>query len=185
MDARLCTEDDCPEEARALLEGVRKKMGVVPNLYRQMAGNPPILDAYLTLSDLFARTGFTLAEQQLVLLTASAWNGCRYCVAAHSSGGRMAGLDKEVINAVRDGGEAGDERLQALRAYTEAVLESRGKVDEAAKSAFLAAGFTEDHARELFIGISMKALSNSFSRFSVTPLDDFLAKMAWEGNDRV
>ncbi|MEX0347640.1 MAG: carboxymuconolactone decarboxylase family protein [Rhizobiaceae bacterium] len=186
METKLRTADDCPPEAREMLEGVQKRMGgLLPNLYKQMANNPPILQAYLDLQKLFSKSGFSAAEQQLILLTASARNGCRYCVAAHSSGGRMAGLDKEVINAVRDGTVVPDGRLQALRVHTEAVLESRGKVNDAALAAFLSAGFTEDHAREIILGVSMKALSNSFARFAETPLDGFLEKMKWDGNERV
>ena len=55
---------------------------------------------------------------------ASARNGCVYCVAAHSSGARMAKLDKDAIAEIRDGTPIADAKLQALRAFTEAVLET-------------------------------------------------------------
>jgi len=186
MATELHTPETAPEDARDLLEGVQKKMGgFLPNLYRQMAASPAVLETYLTLSGLIARTSFTPAEQQLILLTASAHNGCTYCVAAHSSGARMAKLDKTAIAAVRDGAPAEDAKLQALRAFTEEVLDTRGKVDEATMAAFLNAGYTQTQAMEVLVGISMKALSNSFARMFDTPLDDVLQGMAWDGNDRV
>lgn len=186
MTAELHTPESATEGAAELLQGVQDKMGgLLPNLYRQMAGAPAVLEAYLTLSDLIAKTSFSPAEQQLILLTASVRNGCKYCVAAHSSGARMAKLDKDAIEAIRNGSAIEDTRLQALRAYVEEVLETRGKISTTGNESFLAAGFTETQAMEALIGVSMKALSNSFSRMFETPLDDFLGRMEWDGNDRV
>jgi len=185
MSAELYTAGNAPEGARQLLENVQKKMGgFLPNMYRQMASVPGVLDSYLTLSDRFGQTSFSPAEQQLILLTASVRNGCVYCVAAHSSGARMAKLDKGAIAAVRNGSDIEDARLQALRSFTEATLETRGKVGEAAMSSFQSHGYSQQQAMEVLIGISMKALSNSFARMFDTPLDDLLQAMAWECSDQ-
>lgn len=186
MEIKITTADNAPEGARATLKGIQEKMGgLLPNLYCQMANTPVVLEAYQNLAKLLTQTSFSPAEQQLILLTLSVQNGCTYCAAAHSSGGRMAGLDKEAINATRDGHAIADNRLQALRIFTEQMLETRGKVSANALSAFLNAGFSKDQVAELTIGIAMKALSNTFARLAETPLDSFLAKMQWEGNDRV
>lgn len=186
MIFELHTPQTAPEEARERLQAVSDNMGgFLPNLYRQMANAPAVLDAYLDLSDILRRTSFTPAEQQLILLTASVRNGCAYCVPAHSSGARMAKLDKDAITAIRDEIPIADERLEALRRFTEDVLDTRGKVSDAAREAFLAAGFTQTQSIEVLVGISMKALSNSFARMVGTPVDDVLAKLTWDGNDRV
>ena len=186
MNAELYSPENAPADSVAMLSGIQEKMGgMLPNLYRQMAGAPAVLEAYLDLSDLLGKSSFSPAEQQLILLTASARNGCVYCVAAHSSGARMAKLDKSAIEAVRDGAEIEDGKLQALRAYVEEVMETRGKVTDAGMQAFQDAGYTQTQAMEAMIGISMKALSNNFSRMFSTPLDGFLEKMKWDGNDRV
>ncbi|MDN2565612.1 carboxymuconolactone decarboxylase family protein [Aquibium sp. A9E412] len=186
MQYELFAPEGAPGDAGERLAAVREKMGgLLPNLYRQMAGAPIVLEAYLTLSDILSRSSFSPAEQQLILLTASARNGCRYCVAAHSSGGRMAKLDKQAIAAVRDGAPADDARLEALRRFTERVLEVRGKVGKADLDAFTGAGFTREQAAELLVGVAMKSLSNYFSRLADTPVDDFLARVEWAGNEHV
>lgn len=186
MDFELYSPQTAPEGSKEQLAGVEKKMGgLVPNLYRQMAESPVVLEAYLTMSNLLARTDFTPAEQQFILITASARNGCVYCVAAHTSGGRMAKLDKEAIEAIRNGQPVDDPKLEALRVFTEQVIETRGKVSGEQLSAFTSAGYTKKQAMELLIGVSMKTLSNYFARMTDTPLDDFLSRVAWEGNDRV
>ena len=186
MAIELLNIENAPEASAPLLEGVQKKMGgFLPKLYQQMANAPAVLEAYLTLSGILAKTSYSPAEQQLILLTASAWNGCKYCVAAHSSGARMAKLDKDVIEAIRNGDTVENPKLQVLRAFTEDVLETRGKIGEDSKNDFFSAGYTEVQAMELLIAISMKALSNSFSRMFDTPLDQVLTSMEWAGNDRV
>lgn len=186
MTTPLYDAATAPEGSQPLLGGVQKKMGgLLPNLYRQMAAAPAVLEAYLTLTDILAKTSFSPAEQQLILMTASARNGCVYCVAAHSSGARMAKLDKEAIEAIRNGAPIPDARLQALRGFVEAVLETRGKVGAATLAEFVSAGYTQEQAMEILIGVAMKALSNSFSRMFDTSLDGFLERMAWDGNERV
>ena len=186
MNLELKTAENAPGSAGKMLADVQTKMGgFLPNLYAQMANAPAVLEAYLTMTEILGKTSFSPAEQKLILLTASARNGCKYCVAAHSSGGRMAKLDKQAIEAVRDGNAIEAPRLQALRLFTEHQMETRGKVDGDEMKNFLAAGFTPVQASEVLVGISMKALSNSFSRMAQTPLDGMLAKMQWPGNDRV
>ncbi|MEE9427420.1 MAG: carboxymuconolactone decarboxylase family protein [Paracoccaceae bacterium] len=186
MDFELFEADNAPGDAGDRLAGIQEKMGgLLPNLYRQLAGSPVALEAYLTLSDMLVKTNFTPAEQQFILLTTSAHNGCRYCVAAHSSGGRMAKLDKDAINAVRDGAKVDDQKLEALRKFTETVVETRGKVSDADIQAFTSAGYTQKQIPELLVCLAMKTLSNYFSRMAETPLDDFLGRMEWDGNDRV
>ena len=119
--------EDAPEAARPLLEGVQAKTGgFLPNLYKGLAEAPQALNAYLTLSDLLAKTSLSAQEQQVVLLAASIENNCHYCVAAHSSGARMAKVDKEEIALLRRGEPVGEPRLQALRLFTEAVVRERG-----------------------------------------------------------
>ena len=186
MDVNPLEIDEAPDAAKPWLEGAAKSMGgFLPNLYKEMANAPVVLEAYLTLSKLLSKTSFSFAEQQLILLTASASNGCKYCVAAHSSGARMAKLDGDAINAVRDGRAAEDAKLQALHHFVKHMLDTRGKADDAEVRTFLNAGYSETQVLELMVGIAMKALSNTFSRFAKTELESINAKMEWAGNDRV
>ena len=136
-----------------------------------------VLETYLTMSKLLSNTSFTFAEQQLILLTASAHNGCKYCVAAHSSGARMAKLDRDAIDAVREGRPAEDTKLEALRCFVEEVMETRGKVSEQTINQFLDTGYNETQVMELMIGLAMKTLSNTFARMFGTPLEALNAKM--------
>ena len=45
-------------KAKALLEGVQKKLGMTPNLMRTMANSPPVLEAYLGLGNALGKGHF-------------------------------------------------------------------------------------------------------------------------------
>ena len=138
MDVPILDIKNAPENSKSWLEATAKSMGgFLPNLYRQMANAPMVLETYLTMSVFLSSTSFTFAEQQLILLTASARNAV-HCVAAHSSGARMAKLDRDAIDAVRDGRPAEDTKLEALRHFVEEVMETRGKVSDQEINSFYA-----------------------------------------------
>ena len=131
MDVNPLEIDEAPDAAKPWLESAAKSMGgFLPNLYKEMANAPVVLEAYLTLSKLLSKTSFSFAEQQLILLTASARNGCKYCVAAHSSGARMAKLDGDAINAVRDGRAAEDAKLQAQAEGERIRQQAQASIDQ-------------------------------------------------------
>lgn len=181
-DFTLYTPDNAPGKSGELLADVQQKMGFLPNLYGMMAESDVTLEAYLTLSKLVSKTSFSPAEQQLILLAISVENGCTYCVAAHSSGARMAKLDKPVIEALRTGKPIDDPRLEALRVFTEDVVVERGYSKDTV-DAFIAAGFTRQNVLEILLCVAMKTLSNYTNHLVDTPLDDVLARMAWSGKD--
>lgn len=174
------TPDNAPGKSGELLRGASEKMGFLPNLYAMLAESDTALEAYFSLSSLVAKTGFSPAEQQLILLIASVENECTYCVAAHSSGARMAKLDKGVIEAVRTGQPIEDDRLEALRKFTEAVVVKRGHA-RADLDVFLSAGFSKQNALEVVLCVSMKTLSNYANHLMEVPLDDVLKRMEWSG----
>jgi AhpD family alkylhydroperoxidase len=68
-----------------------------------MAGAPPLLRAYLAVTELFDSTALSPVERQVVLLAASRENECDYCMAAHSAIADMQQLPADVIEAIRDG----------------------------------------------------------------------------------
>ncbi|MEM6463120.1 MAG: carboxymuconolactone decarboxylase family protein [Pseudomonadota bacterium] len=181
-DFEIYTPENAPGRSGQLLDGALQKMGFLPNLYAMLAESDMALDGYLSLSELVSKTSFSEAEQQLILLVASVENECGYCVAAHSSGARLAKLDKEIIESVRNGRPIGDPRLEALRTFTEAIVKKRGHARTEMED-FLTSGFTKQNALEVVLCISMKTLSNYTNHLVGVPLDPVLSRMEWKGKD--
>ena len=173
------TAESAPEASRAGLEKAARKFGRLPNLIAVMAESPATLDAYLALHGNFEQTAFSPGERQVLLLAVSTVNACAYCVAAHTMGGRMAGLSDAVVEAIRDGKPIPDVRLAALSDFAMAMVEKRGWVTDAQIAAFLDAGFTKAHVFEVVLAVSMKTLSNYINHIADTPLDAALEAHRW------
>lgn len=172
---------NAPDAAAPILAGAQKGLGFVPNLFGTMAGAPTLLKAYTQISELFGSTSFDATQQQVVLMTTSVENDCRYCVAAHSKIAAASGVPADVIAALRDDSPLPTDALEALRTFTRRVVETRGSVTAAEIDAFVAAGHTPAQALEVVLGVGMKVLSNFATHLAGTPLDDAFAPAAWEG----
>lgn len=174
------TVETAPDAARPLLQGARSKLGFVPNLYASLAESPAALSAYLMLSDLLGETSFTPTEQQVVALAVSAENGCGYCMAAHSTIARhMVQVPSRIVDALRDGRALDDSRLEALRRFAEAVVRDRGKVRGQTLDTFIAAGFSQQQAIEVVLGVAMKTLSNYGNHLFEAPIDAAFEAETW------
>jgi len=173
------TLETAPEGSRPVLEKVKQKFGFVPNITAKMAESPAALKGYVTLSGILGESSFSPAQQQLLLMTTSAINGCDYCVAAHTAGAGRADLDPAVIEAVRDGTPIADPRLAALHAYCTKVVENRGWTTEAEQQAFLDGGFTKAQILEVVLAVGVKTLSNYMNHVTEPPLDKPFEPLRW------
>jgi AhpD family alkylhydroperoxidase len=124
-------------------------------------------------------------EQQLVLASVSLANTCEYCVAAHTAGLRQAGLPAEELDAFRQGRPLADPKLEALRAFTVEVVETRGRPARDALGAFRTAGHGNRQILEVILAVGMKTISNYVNHLADTPLDRELRAFAWTAGDRL
>lgn len=174
------TEDPNPA-VNALLKAVKAGMGMVPNMYGAMANLPALLDTYSHGYGKFrAEAGFTPVEQEVVFLAISRFNGCHYCVAAHSFvGDMMSKVPTEVTDAIRDGRTVPDAKLEALREFTHLMTESRGNPTPEQAKSFLSAGYTEEHILGIILAISVKVISNFSNHIFHTEIDPAFASRTW------
>ncbi|MGF1613676.1 MAG: carboxymuconolactone decarboxylase family protein [Gammaproteobacteria bacterium] len=177
----LHDEHTAPTAARPWIEQAKQGFGFLPNLIAGMAEAPALAEGYLTLSDIYARTGLNAQERELVLLAVSRENGCDYCVAAHSMLAQMSQLPAEAIQAIRDGREIPDPRLEALRCFSTQLVEKRGWVNDEDIRAFLGAGYEISHVGDVILAVGLKTLSNYFNHIAGTPLDQAIQGHAWKG----
>lgn len=174
-------KDDADPAISAPLTQIEAKMGMLPNMYRAMVNLPALLDTYSHGYTLFrAEAGFTPVEQEVVLMAISRFNGCHYCVAAHSFvADKMSKVPAEVTDAIRDGRPIADAKLEALREFAHIMTESRGNPTTDQAQAFLAAGYTEQHILGIILAISAKVISNYSNHIFHTELDAAFANRAW------
>jgi len=176
----LHTLETAPAEAQANLAAAKKKMGFVPNLFAKMAESPALLEAYLTLDGILAKTSLSPVEQQAALLAISADNQCNFCVAAHTGGIKQAGADDALVEDLRSLQSPNDPKLAALVRFARHLNTTRGWAEQAELDAFMSAGYAQQQALELIIACALKTLSNYTNHMAETPLNDELAALAWE-----
>jgi AhpD family alkylhydroperoxidase len=103
--------------AKELLDAVKAKLGVVPNMTRSMAVSPSVLDAYLGFSSALAHGVLPARVREQLALDVGEANHCDYCVSAHSALGKRAGLVEDAdLAAVREAGY-GDAEIAEVVAH--------------------------------------------------------------------
>src|SRR5271169_3357535 len=90
-------------KARELLDAVKAKLGLVPNMMRALANSPAALNAYLQFSGALATGSMSAKNREQIALAVGQANDCDYCLSAHSALGAMAGLTTEQVRDSRRG----------------------------------------------------------------------------------
>jgi len=173
------TVDTAPVKSKALLEGAKKAYGFIPNLYAGQAEAPTLLEGYLSLAKTFDKTALSPTERQIILIANNRLNGCNYCVSAHTTIARGAGVPDDVLEALRNGSKIADPKLEALHQFAVRINESRGWVEQDDLDALFAVGYTKQTALEVIVGTALKVMSTYTNHLLHTPLDDAFKSDAW------
>ncbi|MGZ5198543.1 MAG: carboxymuconolactone decarboxylase family protein [Telluria sp.] len=157
----LHTKDTAPEASRPFVEKAIANNGFLPNLIGVLANSPQALQTYMTVSGINAETSLTLAEREVVQITAARIHGCDFCIADHTAVAlKKAQLPVATVRALQQGAPTGDAKLDAVRVFSEAVIAHRGAVGDETYRAFLDAGYNERQGLEVVLGISLATLCN-------------------------
>src|SRR3972149_1682920 len=101
-------------KARELLSAVEAKLRFTPNMIRTMAVSPPVLDVYLCFSSALGGGALGAKLREQIALAVAEANGCEYCLAAHSTIGKMVGLTNGDVVASPPGRASGPKASAAL-----------------------------------------------------------------------
>jgi len=179
MEFTIHTIDTAPEASKEALVHAKQTFGFIPNLEGIFAEAPTLLKGSMALWDLFTATSFSPIEQQVIYLTANYENECNYCMAAHSGLAKKIGMTAEDIEALRQGQPLQDPKLQALRHFTQRLIQARGWVEDHEIAEFLAAGYNQQQVLEVILGIAIKVMHNYTNHIAKTPLDKAFEPYVW------
>ena len=152
------------------LNAVRAKLGMVPNMMREMAKAPSVLDAYLQFSGALAHSSLSSKLREQISLAVAEANGCDYCLAAHTAIGSMVGLTSEQILDSRVG-TAIDSKTDALLQFVKKVVIGRGQVSDDDVQEFRDAGFADTVIAEIVACIALDLFTNYFNLVVETEID--------------
>jgi AhpD family alkylhydroperoxidase len=173
------TLDSAPDAARPALTALEQRIGFIPNLAATMAGSAVLINGFGALQDALRGSALTGAEREVVGLTVSHENACRYSMAAHTVFANRQGAPDEAVAALRAGTPPADERLRALHEFTLAVLRERGHVPAPRVEALRAAGYTGEQLFEVIAQIGYTCIANWVANVADPPLDQAFGSQAW------
>jgi uncharacterized peroxidase-related enzyme len=157
--------DHATETTRSLLEGVQKKIGFLPNVFKTLAHAPAVLSAYLQHSVALGKTSLSATEKEAIFLATSQVNGCDYCLAAHTLFAGKTGLSGQDILKARQG------ELNAFAALARQVTESRGHLSDEQINAARLAGIDDAKIIEVVAHVASQTLTNYLNNLALTEID--------------
>jgi uncharacterized peroxidase-related enzyme len=157
-------------QARQLLDAVKAKLGIVPNMTRAMAVSPSVLEAYLGFSGTLAHGVLPARVREQLALDIGEANHCDYCVSAHSALGKRAGLSDADILDSREG-KSSDPKTDALLRFARTVVAKRGIVEDADVEAVRAAGYGDAEIAEVVAHVALNVFTNYFNNVAGTAID--------------
>ncbi len=165
------TIEAAPSASRPMLEGVRKLLGIAPNLFRMVATSPAALEGYLGMFGALGKGELPAASRERIALAVAELNGCDYCLSAHTYLGKnVAKLDDAEIAANR-GGRSNDATADAAVRFAARVVETRGHVSDEDFRAVKSAGYSDAQIIEIVQHVALNTWTNYVNSVAGTEID--------------
>jgi uncharacterized peroxidase-related enzyme len=162
---------DAPTASQPLLEGVKKQLGVVPNMFRLISNSPATLEGYLGLMGALGKGKLPPETRERVALAVAEINGCSYCLSAHTYLGKnLAKLDDAEITANRNGA-SNDPKADAAVRFAAKVARERGHISDADFAAVRAAGYNDGQIIEIVLHVALNVWTNFINETAKTDID--------------
>ncbi|HEU4592343.1 MAG TPA: peroxidase-related enzyme [Steroidobacteraceae bacterium] len=163
--------EDAPQESRALLETVRKMLGLAPNLFRMVANSPAALEGYVGMLAALSKGTLPAATRERIAIAVAEANGCDYCLSAHAYLGKhVAKLDDAEMAANRRG-VSNDPQADAAVRFARRVMELRGHVSDAELRAVRDAGYSHAQVVEIVQHVALNTWTNYVNSVAGTVID--------------
>lgn len=157
-------------EARELLDGVQKKLGMAPNIIRTMANAPAALKAYLGFGEGLSSGRFDAKTREAIALAVADANACEYCVSAHAAFSKSLKVDDAEID-LRLQGHSSDPKLDAMLVFARRIVETRGFVGDDDIAALRGAGHDDSAIVEIVANVAVNIFLNYFDHVAQIEID--------------
>ncbi len=168
--------DQAPAKSKEMLEGVQKKLGKVPNIFKTMANSPAVLGAYFGMSEALNNSSLSGGLREQIALAVGQANNCDYCVAAHTAIGKSQGLSEADTIAARKGAPS-DPKAAAAVKFAQKLVQERGWVNDDDVEGLRSAGFSDGEVAEV-VGVVALNLFTNYYNHAIDPEVDFPAPPA-------
>lgn len=166
----ILTREEAPSSIANLYDGVKRKLGVVPNMVQALGNSATGLQSYLALSGAVSEGTLDTRLREKIALRVAELNDCEYCLSAHTAIGGLLKVPAEELEAAQ-AGVSTDRREQAVLDLVEAIVETRGKVSNASLEAARSAGVDDGQITEIVANVALNVFTNYFNRLAQTEID--------------
>jgi len=169
------TYDTVGAEAKPAFDQLIKLRGSMPNLYAVIGYSPVTLNSYLAFSQAQVKGSFHAKEREAVYLIVSQFNGCEYCLAAHTVSAIRNGWTEEDTLLLRSG-KFPENKWTTIYRVIGSVIERKGEVSEELVDQFFQVGYKENALMDLMALINIMSFTNYVFRLTKVPIDYPLAR---------
>jgi len=157
--------------SQVMLQDVKKRLGVVPNLFRLVSQSPSALEGYLGLMGALGKGELPAQTRERIALAVGQVNGCQYCLSAHTYlATNVARLDAAEIAANRRG-QSQDTQANAAVGFATKVARERGRVGEEDLRTVREAGYTDAQILEIIQHVALNVWTNYVNNVFDTDID--------------
>jgi len=157
-------------KAKTLLDAVKAKLGLVPNMTRVMANSPAVLESYLGFSGSLEHGALPAKLREQIAIVVAESNECSYCLSAHTAIGKMVGLSPAELSTARRG-ESAEGKTAAALAFAQRVTVTNGAVSNDDVKRIKAAGYTDGQVAEIVANVALNLFTNVFNKAADTEID--------------
>jgi uncharacterized peroxidase-related enzyme len=142
-----------------LLAAVRKMLGTTPNMFRLTANAPAALESMVAQFAATAHCKLPAKAREAIALTVAEFNGCDYCLSAHTALGKGAGLSENELRRAR-AADASDPKLRAMLVFARTLVAERGKASPEMLEGLRRAGITDQEVVEVIANVALNVFTN-------------------------
>lgn len=157
-------------KARPITAKSERHVSSLPNFIKLLSKSPVAMNAYVQATRALANGRLNEGEREILALAVAEINGSDYCLAAHESAAREAGLTEEDVSLACKA-SAKNPRSEAMLHFVQAIVLQRGDIKEEETAAIRKAGFSEAEIIEVVANIGLNIFTNYLNILSRTNLD--------------
>ncbi len=162
--------DQTDPATAATLHAVHKKLGALPNIFTTFAQSPTALGSYVQLSENLTKGRLSPAQRERIALAVSQENACQYCVSAHATIARGAGLDDSAIQQARLG-KASEPFDRLITEFALKLARSRAEISDQDLEVARRAGLDDGLMVEIVANVALHVMTNYLNKLAGTDID--------------
>jgi uncharacterized peroxidase-related enzyme len=164
------TYESASPKVKRVLDTVKSKLGVTPNMVTTMARSSAVVEAYVNFSGALATGDLAPTLREQIALVSAEVNACGYCESAHTAIGKTIGLSNDQILSARNA-HSNDSKTEAALKFAREVILKRGEISDSDVDTVRSAGFSDGEMAEIVAHVALNIFTNYFNLVAETEID--------------